>query len=81
MIVLDQIREWLAPNGLCHYSQGSPLAEGVKNVFRTQNGPHLWKGISYYMALVHPCIYPTITMIRNLQHNFPEIWGGQHLNV
>ena len=30
MIVLDQIREWLAPNGLCHYSQGSPLKEGVK---------------------------------------------------
>ena len=29
MMILDQIREWLAPNGLCHYSQGSPLKEGV----------------------------------------------------
>ena len=44
-----------------------------------QNGPHLWKSyacISYYLALVPPCIYSTISITKNLQHNFPNMKGG-----
>ena len=43
-----------------------------------QNGPYLWKScasISYYLALVLPCIYSTISIIRKLQHNFPKMRG------
>ena len=34
-----------------------------------QNGPHLWKScacISYYLALVPPCIYSTISIIKKM---------------
>ena len=44
-----------------------------------QNGPYLWKScacISYYLALVPPCIYSTISIIKKLQHNFPKMRGG-----
>ena len=41
-----------------------------------QNGPYHWKScscISYYLALVPPCIYSAISIIRNLQHNVPKM--------
>ena len=41
--------------------------------------PHIWKScacISYYLALVPPCIYSTISIIKNLQHDFPKMRGG-----
>ena len=45
----------------------------------SQNGPYLWKscaGISYYLAIIPPCIYATISIIKKLQHNFPQMRGG-----
>ena len=32
--------------------------------------------ISYYLALIPPCIYATISIIKKLQHNFPKMRGG-----
>ena len=32
--------------------------------------------ISYYLALVPPCIYSTISIIKHLQHNFPKMRRG-----
>ena len=33
--------------------------------------------ISYYLALIPPCIYATISIIKRLQQNFPKMRGGQ----
>ena len=44
-----------------------------------QNGLYLWKScacISYYLALVPPYIYSTISIIKKLKHNFPKMRGG-----
>ena len=44
-----------------------------------QNGPYLWKScacISYYLVIISPCIYTTISVIKNLQHNFPKMRRG-----
>ena len=44
-----------------------------------QNGPYLWKScacISHYLAIIPPCIYATISIIKNLQHNFPKMRRG-----
>ena len=43
-----------------------------------QNGPYLWKScacISYYLAIIPPCIYATISIIKKLQFNFPKMGG------
>ena len=32
--------------------------------------------MAYYLALVPPCIYSTISIIKNLQNNFPKMRGG-----
>ena len=42
-----------------------------------QNGPYLWKScacISYYLALIPPCIYATIFIIKNCNIIFQK-WG------
>ena len=44
-----------------------------------QNGPYLWKScacISYYLAIIPPCIYATISIINKLQYNFLKMRGG-----
>ena len=41
-----------------------------------QTGSYLWKScacISYYLALVPLCINSTISIMTNLQHNFPKM--------
>ena len=43
-----------------------------------QNGPHLWKScvcISYNLALVPPCIYLKILIVKKMQHNFLKMRG------
>ena len=46
----------------------------------SQNSTYLWKScpcISYYLTLVPPFIYSSISIIKSLQHNFPKIgWRG-----
>ena len=40
---------------------------------------YLWKlcaCISYYLALIPPCIYATISIIKKLQHNFSKMSVG-----
>ena len=32
--------------------------------------------ISYYLALMPPCLYATKSIIKKLQHNFPKMRGG-----
>ena len=32
--------------------------------------------ISYYLVLIPPCIYVTISIIKKMQHNFPKMRGG-----
>ena len=44
-----------------------------------QNGPYLWKScacISYYLALVPPCIYSTISLIK-MCNIILRKWGGR----
>ena len=53
--------------------------QGITLSCQPQNCPHLWKScacISYYLALVSPCIYSTISIIKKLQHNFPKMRVG-----
>ena len=43
-----------------------------------QNCPYLWKSctcISYYLAIIHPRIYASISVIKNCNIIF-RIWGG-----
>ena len=43
-----------------------------------QNGPYLWKSsacILYYLALIPPCIYATISIIKKMQYNFQMPFG------
>ena len=47
-----------------------------------QNRPYLWKWcacISYYLALIPPCIYATISIIKKSQYNFPRGQVEGHL--
>ena len=40
---------------------------------------HFKEGTSeslYYLAIIYPCIYATISVIKNLQHNFPKMRAG-----
>ena len=65
--VISGFRVWKVPN-----SSWPPTPT-------SQNNPHLWKScecISYYLALIPLCIYATISIIKNLQHNFPKMRGG-----
>ena len=44
-----------------------------------QKGPFRWKScarISYYLALVPPRIYSTISIVKKMQYNFPKSEGG-----
>ena len=48
---------------------------------KNQNKTHFEEGmcsvcISYYLALIPPCIYATISIIKSLQHDFPKMRGG-----
>ena len=49
-------------------------------VLRKSKTRHTWKKacacISYYLVLIHPCKYVTISIIKKLQHNFPKMRGG-----
>ena len=61
------MHEWFVPNG----SWPPPPTP--------QNGPYLWKScacMSYYLAIIPPCIYATISIIKYLQHDFPKMRGG-----
>ena len=43
---------------------------------KNQNKTHFEEGISYYLALILPCIYATISITKKLQYNFPKMRGG-----
>ena len=48
---------------------------------KNQNKTYLEEGTSespYYLAIIPPRIYANISIIKNLQHNFPKMrgWGG-----
>ena len=46
---------------------------------KNQNQTHFEEGTSeslYYLALISPCIYATMSIIKKLQYNFPKMRGG-----
>ena len=46
---------------------------------KNQNKTHFEKGTSeslYYLAIIPPLIYATISVMKNLQHNFPKMRVG-----
>ena len=43
---------------------------------KNQTQAHFEEDISYCLALIPPCIHATISITKNLQHNFPKIRGG-----
>ena len=46
---------------------------------KDKNKTHFEEGTSeslYYLAIIPPRIYATISIIKNLQYNFPKMRGG-----
>ena len=46
---------------------------------KNQNKTHFEEGTSeslYYLAIIPPLIYATISVMKNLQHNFPKMRVG-----
>ena len=46
---------------------------------KNQNKTHFEEGTYeslHYLAIIPPCIYATISIIKNLQHNFPKMRRG-----
>ena len=81
--------EGSSSSSLSYQSKGPVPLSNQMNFSKRQLGPtphstwfpifgnHEQTCISYYLVLVPPCIYWTISIINNLQHNYPKIRGVQ----
>ena len=59
--------------------QGSGYVFSTFVLRKNQNKTHFEEGTSeslYYLAIMPPRIYATISIVKNLQHNFPKMRGG-----
>ena len=59
--------------------QGSGYVFSTFVLRKNQNKTHFGEGTSeslYYLAIMPPRIYATISIVKNLQHNFPIMRGG-----